>query len=289
MATYFLVQVNNSNGYPGMAEHHVYENGTWMNRTRDQAQGSVRSGDTLLVYCTADVPSYAMSLAFQIPVLETSPDNVTLHLGELLPFKSPLRRETIRELIDTNQLDESFRSCGAQSFNIRQLDSSVAARALELLQSESETEVVPAPASKPVEGGGSPLDRLIETKLEEWLVENWQTVDFGSKLNLYEEDGEVVGQQYHTGTVGIIDLLCEDEETGDLVVIELKRGRQSDAVAGQLARYLGWILKHLADGRRVRGIVLASEFDDKLRYAIAAIPNSTLLRYETRFDVFVDQ
>ena len=45
-----------------------------------------------------------------------------------------------------------------------------------------------------------------------------------------------VGQQYNTGLVGTIDLLCEDEESGDLVVIELKRGRPSDEVAGQLAR-----------------------------------------------------
>ena len=97
-----------------------------------------------------------------------------------------------------------------------------------------------------------------------------------------------VGQQYNTGLVGTIDLLCEDEESGDLVVIELKRGRPSDEVAGQLARYVGWAQKHLADGRRVRGVILAPAFDDKLRYAASAIPDTTLLRYQTKFEVFID-
>ena len=124
--------------------------------------------------------------------------------------------------------------------------------------------------------------------MEQWLVEHWKEVDFGSKLKLYEEDGEAVGQQYRTGEVGTIDLLCEDEESGDIVVIELKRGRQSDEVVGQLARYVGWTQTHLANGRRVRGIILAPQFDEKLRYAAAAIPNSKLLRYQTRFDVFVE-
>jgi restriction system protein len=136
---------------------------------------------------------------------------------------------------------------------------------------------------------GSPLARLIETKLEEWLVEHWQEVNFGSQLKLYEEGGQAVGQQYETHVVGRIDLLCEDEDSGDLAVIELKSGRPSDEVVGQLARYMGWTQRHLANGRKVRGIILAPEFDDKLRYAASAIPNSTLLRYQTRFEVFVEK
>ena len=132
---------------------------------------------------------------------------------------------------------------------------------------------------------GSPLDRLVETKLEQWLVDNWSEVDFGASLKLYEEEGEVVGQQYNTGIVGRIDLLCVDEDSYELVVIELKRGRPSDEVVGQLARYVGWVSEHLSGGRNVSGIILAPDFDDKLRYAVRAIPGAKLLRYKTRFEV----
>ena len=87
---------------------------------------------------------------------------------------------------------------------------------------------------------GSPADRLIEIHLEQWLVDHWDLVNFGAPLKLYEEDGEVVGQQYNTGSVGQIDLLCEDTSSGALVVIELKRGQQSDhgstPVGGRIVR-----------------------------------------------------
>ena len=133
-----------------------------------------------------------------------------------------------------------------------------------------------------------PLDRLIETKLEQWLVEHWDDIDFGQKLVIYTESGEAVGQQYDTGIVGRIDLLCEAEESNNLVVIELKRGRPSDEVVGQLARYIGWVKQNLANGREVNGIILAPEFDDRLRYAASAIPGTLLLRYQTRFEVHPD-
>lgn len=288
MTSYYLVQVNNSAGYPNIIENHTYENDVWMKRHRDRDQGLIEAGDVLLVYCTADVPSCPMSLAFQASVVNTSSDHVTVHLGEPNWFRRPLTRERIPELVDTGQLDDVFRSCGLQGFNICRLEPPAARTVLELLQGEPANVGVSTASPITTSVGGSPLDRLIETKLEQWLVEHWKEVDFGSKLKLYEEDGEAVGQQYRTGEVGTIDLLCEDEESGDIVVIELKRGRQSDEVVGQLARYIGWTQTHLANGRRVRGIILAPQFDEKLRYAAAAIPNSKLLRYQTRFDVFIE-
>ena len=131
-----------------------------------------------------------------------------------------------------------------------------------------------------------PLDALIETKLEDYIVQNWPEIDFGSRLRLYVEDGEAVGQQYDTGEIGRIDLLCEDVDSGDCVIIELKKGRPSDEVVGQLARYMGWAQERIAQGRKVRGIVLAPDFDAKLRYAARAIPGVELLRYKIRFEIY---
>ncbi len=284
--SYFLLQVNNSSGYPNIMDNGQYQNGAWASKRRDRAQGDVESGDILLVYCTADVPNYGMSLAFQVPVEGISEDRTTFDLGAPMWFTNPLKRDVLLQSVDQGTIDEVFRSCGAQGFNICQLSPLAAQTLLELsgdgeVQAKSPTPPIPQQV-------GSPLDRLIETKLEQWLVEHWDDIDFGQKLVIYTESGEAVGQQYDTGIVGRIDLLCEAEESNNLVVIELKRGRPSDEVVGQLARYIGWVKQNLANGREVNGIILAPEFDDRLRYAASAIPGTLLLRYQTRFEVHPD-
>jgi RecB family endonuclease NucS len=62
--------------------------------------------------------------------------------------------------------------------------------------------------------------------------------------------------------VGPIDLLAKDAE-GIYVVIELKRGRTSDRVIGQIARYLTWVSQRLGRGKEssVRGIIVGQDFD----------------------------
>ena len=59
----------------------------------------------------------------------------------------------------------------------------------------------------------------------------------------YEDENGNEGTQYTTD-VGYIDILAEDEK-GNFVVIELKKGRQSDRAVGQLLRYMVWIKKNL--------------------------------------------
>ena len=61
----------------------------------------------------------------------------------------------------------------------------------------------------------------LEKHLEEFLVANWEATELSDTFNIYAEDNEISGQQYQTDT-GPIDIL----------VIELKRGRASDAVVG---------------------------------------------------------
>ena len=70
-----------------------------------------------------------------------------------------------------------------------------------------------------------------------------------------------------------------------LVVVELKRGRPSDKVVGQVARYIGYVRTHLAKpGQAVEGLVIAHESDEALRYAVSALPGLRLMTYEVAFD-----
>ena len=119
----------------------------------------------------------------------------------------------------------------------------------------------------------------LEVYLEEFLLTNWHKIGWGAPLELY--NGRE-GHQFVT-TVGRLDFLAVDTRDMALVVIELKRGRPSDQVVGQAARYMGWIKHTMAGGRPVRGLIVAHEIDDKLKFAASMIDGLDLMSYEITF------
>lgn len=126
---------------------------------------------------------------------------------------------------------------------------------------------------------------VLERFLSDFLVYNWEKTSLGQQYELYEEDGDIA-QEYHT-PIGRIDLLARDRDNADWVVIELKRGRSSDVVVGQLLRYMGWVQEDLAgEGEAVRGVVISGDADDRLRYALKPLTDKvTLLTYTVQFHV----
>jgi EVE domain-containing protein/endonuclease NucS-like protein len=124
----------------------------------------------------------------------------------------------------------------------------------------------------------------LETHLEDFIEHNWSKISWGAALELYN-DGEQTGRQYPAGTWSI-DFLAVDKTSNDFVVIELKRGRTSDTAVGQVLRYMYWVKKNLAGAdRKVRGIIVASEVDDALRYATADLPNIAIKTYSVTFSL----
>lgn len=135
---------------------------------------------------------------------------------------------------------------------------------------------------------GPPEDMAfaLELHLEEFMEANWQQIDFGASLELYKDSSGRSGRQFTT-SVGTIDFLCQDPESGDFVVIELKKGRPSDKVLGQCQRYMGWVKKNLAGAdKEVRGLIIAPEPDDRLAYALSVAPNIHLRCYKVDFALF---
>jgi len=90
-------------------------------------------------------------------------------------------------------------------------------------------------------------------------------------LSLYTGDPENEPKEYPT-EVGRIDLLAVEKDTGNFVVIEIKRNPQP-SVIGQIMKYMGWVKENLAQDKEVKGILLADRIDEKLRYALMMAKN----------------
>jgi restriction system protein len=128
-----------------------------------------------------------------------------------------------------------------------------------------------------------PAAFALEKHLEDFLVQNWNGTELSRDFDIYQEDGDRVGQQFPTDT-GPIDILAVSKDHKTLLVVELKKGRASDVVIGQLLRYMGFVQDELAETEQiVRGVVIALEDDIRLRRALAMVPNIDFYRYEVSF------
>jgi restriction system protein len=123
---------------------------------------------------------------------------------------------------------------------------------------------------------------VLEKYLEDFIVCNFDTI-FKGKLQVYEDDEGGDGQQYVTD-IGPIDILARERGSDSFVVIELKKGRPSDQVVGQILRYMGWVKKNLCkEGQGVRGLVICHDDDPKLSYALEMADNIDVRYYAVSF------
>ena len=127
---------------------------------------------------------------------------------------------------------------------------------------------------------------VLEKYLEEFLVSNWANTTLGKTYYIYTEDGEKVGQQYPSDT-GPIDILAISKDKATLLVVELKKGRASDSVVGQIQRYMGYVKEELAESnQQVKGVIIALENDLRIKRALSVAPNIDFFRYEINFKLF---
>jgi|688.fasta_scaffold156800_2 restriction system protein len=128
-----------------------------------------------------------------------------------------------------------------------------------------------------------PIGFAMEKHLEDFLVQNWASTDLGKNFDIFEEDGELVGQQYPSDT-GPIDVLAISKDRKKLLVVELKKGKASDAVVGQTLRYMGYVQEELAEkDQEVEGVIIALEDDVRIRRALAMAPKISFFKYQVSF------
>ena len=117
----------------------------------------------------------------------------------------------------------------------------------------------------------------LESQLRDFIAKNLHSVPDCKNLKLYQN-----GVEFYAGVAGRIDILAVDEE-GNFVVFELKLANSPDPAIGQLLRYMGWVRKNLANGKTVKGIIVAKKINEKLKYAIEAVTDVALFEYEISF------
>ncbi|MEX2217073.1 MAG: endonuclease NucS domain-containing protein [Phycisphaeraceae bacterium] len=197
--------------------------------------------------------------------------------GEKLPHRRPVRwLPVVIDLADTSEeLEKSILSRGM----VCNLSRSGHSAELERLIGGV------SPIIDPIDG--KTIDDLanfaMERHLEDFLVQNWAQTELGKRYDIYEEEGERVGQQYQTDT-GPLDILAVSKDKKELLVVELKKGRASDAVVGQTLRYMGYVQEELAEvGQTVKGIIIALDDDQRIRRALSMIPTVDFYRYSISF------
>ncbi len=107
----------------------------------------------------------------------------------------------------------------------------------------------------------------VEAQIQERILED----HLEKNLDALEEGLTLVGRQYSTIT-GPIDLLCRDKDD-NFVVVELKKGRASDKVIGQITRYMGFIKTQMIEFPKqlVRGIIVGQEIDKSLEMSLVIV------------------
>ena len=125
---------------------------------------------------------------------------------------------------------------------------------------------------------------VMENHLEDFLVKNWSKTPLSKKYDIYEDE-DVSGKQFQTDT-GAIDILAISKDKKEYLVIELKRGRASDSVVGQIQRYMGFIKEEfLEKDQRVRGVIIALENDIKVKRALSVTKDIDFYQYKINFDL----
>jgi restriction system protein len=195
--------------------------------------------------------------------------------GQPLEHRRPVR--WLSQTIDRANMSEALRNSTGSIGTV-----------CKIAAHRDEIEKLLAGCGAPSAGAGEevvedPAAFAMEKHLEDFLVQNWEHTELGKHYDIYEEDGERVGQQYLTDT-GPLDILAISKDKKHLLVVELKKGRASDAVVGQALRYMGYVQEELAeDGQAVKGAIIAMEDDQRIRRALLAAPHISFYRYQISF------
>lgn len=119
-----------------------------------------------------------------------------------------------------------------------------------------------------------------EVELEDFLEAHWSKTSFAAEYDF-------IARQMPLDDAGRLDILAKSKDGREYLIIELKLGRASDKVVGQLQAYMGYMLTsdYCSNGETVRGIIIGSTDDPKIRHALKVTTNIEFFTYEMQFNM----
>lgn len=280
-------------------KHLYYRHENWHISSRDRDFGKVKLGDYVLHYCTGDVESNPRQIRnlYEVIGIEKIEEDVSLSLrqGKItkeqaesliqhphilrlklhLSLRRGLELSLIRTWVGEGRLSKKMKNCGQLGFDICQVEKTDYDSIVEWNKS------LPAEPSVTI---GSIMEEEVRRYVA--ALESLEAVlgPTYAGYKLYSGEDGKTGELYDTEVVGEIDLLYQNQESGDFLVVELKRTEDtSDSVVGQIGRYLGWVGDNLAKERNVRGLIIVRSASEELRYAVKALRDCQLATYDLVF------
>jgi hypothetical protein len=122
---------------------------------------------------------------------------------------------------------------------------------------------------------------ITERAVEEHLETNWHVTEFsrlGIELAREEKHGLPCRQVLTPRNT--IDLLGYRAKAREWWVFELKKGRSSDAVVGQVGRYMTWVGDQAKRYESVRGAIIVGKVDENLKASVRSNDRLSLWQYD---------
>ncbi|MBR85755.1 MAG: hypothetical protein CMM29_03030, partial [Rhodospirillaceae bacterium] len=147
-----------------------------------------------------------------------------------------------------------------------------------------------AGAKKVIEAPKHPSSNIdmafnMEKYLEEFIVDNWNQLDLSADYERFEEEVDGKRKKFKTDT-GEIDIFARSKDKSKFLVIELKRGRATDRVVGQIQSYMGYVKDELANhGQEVKGLIIALDDDLRMKRALSINPQIEFRKYKIKFEL----
>lgn len=202
-------------------------------------------------------------------------DNYSYHPGEILSHRRVVRRYP--KNIERSEMSEALQNSTGSIWTV----STITKHAIEIENLIAGNR--PATLISTDETVEDAATFALEKHLEDFLVANRQSTELGKNYDIFQEEGELVGQQYPSDTWPI-DILAISKDKKELLVVELKKWRVSDVVVGQIQRYMWYVQEELAEQwQLVKWIIVGLEDDIRIRRALQVTKNIEFYRYQVSF------
>ena len=133
------------------------------------------------------------------------------------------------------------------------------------------------------DSSGDTSEFAYESHLRDFLSNNLHIMEPGLRLYTDVEDESITGIEFDAGGK-YIDILARDKDD-NYVVIELKVSKGYERVIGQIFRYRAWIKQNLAEGKKVRSVIIAKSITPDLKLAASEAPDIELFEYDLKIDL----